>query len=207
MDEIGDYLSRLRKGLKGISDSEREDIAAEIRSHIEDGLQDPRTGASERQRLERIMSELGNPAEMAKGMNMVYRTRWYIRALMVLAAITLIASVFFPFAAGLISVVPFIFVVVCPYQVWWFGCPLIIIGIGMLTLSIFRLSRRRALIFKIAGSMLFAFAATMMLLSHLKILPLITFAFLPMLISGLIFIFGSIWTVRKGGYSKGNSFT
>jgi hypothetical protein len=137
----------------------------------------------------------------AKGMNRVYRIRWYIRALMILAAITLIASAFFPFAAALITLSPFIFVIVCPYQVWWFGCPLIIMGIGMLTLSIFRLSRRRALIFKIAGSTLFAFAATMMLLSHLKILPLITFAFLPMLISGIIFVFGSIWTVRKGKYS------
>lgn len=201
MDEIGDYLSRLRKGLKGISDSEREDITAEIRSHIEEGLRDPRTGASERQRLERIMSELGTPAEMAKGMNRIYRPRWYIRALMILAAITLIASAFFPFAAVFISVIPFIFVIVCPYQVWWFGCPLIIIGIGMLILSIFRLSHTRALIYKIAGSTLSAFAATLMLLSHLKILPLITFAFLPMLISGLIFIFGSIWTVRKGKYS------
>ena len=207
MDEIGDYLSRLRRGLKGISDSEREEITAEIRSHIEDGLQDPRTGASETQRLERIMSELGDPAKMAKGMNRVYRTRWYIRTLMILAAITLIASTFFPFAAVLVSVIPFIFVIVCPYQVWWFGCPLIIIGIGMLILSIFRLSRTRALIYKIAGSALSAFAATIMLLSHLKILPLITFSFLPMLISGPIFIFGSIWTVRKSGYSRNSSFT
>ena len=54
---------------------------------------------------------------------------------------------------------------------------------------------------KNTGSTLPAFAATIMLLPHLKILPLITFAFLPMLISGLVFIFGSMWTVRKGKYS------
>ena len=62
MDEIGDYLSRLRKELKGISDSEREDITAEIRSHIEDGLQDPRTGASERQRRPEHDGQLMVPA-------------------------------------------------------------------------------------------------------------------------------------------------
>jgi hypothetical protein len=203
MGEIGDYLSRLRDELKGVSDSEREDITAEIRSHIEDGLQDPRTGASERQRLERIMSELGNPAEMARGMNRVYRPRWYIRTLMIVAAAALIASAFFPFAIGFVPFIAPIIFIVCPYQVWWFGCPLIAIGVGMLILSIFRLSRRRALIYTITGSILSAFAATIMVLSYLKIVQLITLAFLPMLISGLIFIFGSMWTVRKGRYSLG----
>lgn len=201
MDEIRAYLSHLRKKLKGINHSKCEDITAEIRSHIEDGLQDPRIGASERQRLERVMSEIGHPEEMAKGMNKVYRTRWYIRLIMAVGAILLILSAFFPFAAAFISVFPFIFIIACPYQVWWFGYPLIITGVGMLLLSIFHLSRRRALICIIVGSLLSAVAAPVMLLSFLKILPLIGYAFIPMFVSGLIFIIGSIWTVRKYKHS------
>jgi len=73
MDEIKAYLSRLRKGLAKISQSEQEGVLEEVQSHIEDGLQDPRMGLSRGERRERLMSELGYPGEMANSMNDVHR--------------------------------------------------------------------------------------------------------------------------------------
>jgi uncharacterized membrane protein len=204
MDDIGAYLSRLRKRLKADSDSEREDITAEIRSHIEDGLQDPQMGSSETQRLEKIMSELGHPTKMANEMNKVHRDRRYMRPVMAGGAVLLIASAFLPFAA-IFAIIAFpaptlVGGIVFPFHFWWFGYPLITIGVGMLLLSIFRLSHRTALIHTTVGSLLSVIATTAVSLSFIKAWPLLPYAFLPMLIGGLILAIGGVQTIRRKRY-------
>ncbi len=84
MGNIDAYLSRLDKGLLRMDDSEREDVIEEIQSHIEDGAQDPEMGASEVERRQKIMSELGHPGRMASGINDVYqRYSWLDVVLMI----------------------------------------------------------------------------------------------------------------------------
>lgn len=82
MDDIRAYLSRLRKRLTRISRWKQEDIFAEIESHIEDGLQDPEMGVTEKERRERIMSELGRSNEMADGMNSIHRQHNWLDVLL-----------------------------------------------------------------------------------------------------------------------------
>lgn len=201
MDDINAYISSLRENLKGISHSECEDITAEIRRHIEDGLQDPRIGVSERQRLEKIMSELGHPTEMAKGMSKVHRRHRYMRPIMAGGAILIIISVFLPFAAAAFFVgSTIVCVIIYPFQIWWFGCPLMITGVGMLLLSVFHLSRRKASIHTIVGSLVFAVAAIAMPLS-IYADGFGPYPFLPMLVGGLILAIGGARTVRRERYS------
>ena len=203
MDDVNAYISSLRKKLEGISHSECEEITAEIRSHIEGGLQDPRMGQSEEQRLEKTMSELGNPAEMADRMNKVHRPPWYMRLMMAGGAILLIISAFLPFTA-LARVVPLPTSsgVFCPFHLWWFGYPLIVIGAGMLFLSVLHISpRKKAFVYTIVGSLFSVGAAIAISLSLFKVKWMLPYAFLPMLIGGLILMFGGIWAIRKDKYS------
>jgi len=201
MDDINAYISSLREKLKGIDHSECEDITAEIRSHIEDGLQDPRIGASERQRLEKIMSELGRPTEMAKGMNRVHGRRWYMRPIMAGGAILIIISVFLPFAAAaFFAGSTIVCVIIYPFHIWWFGYPLMITGAGMLLLSVFHQSRRKALIHTIVGALVSAVAAIAIPLS-IYADGFGPYAFVPMLVGGLILAIGGAWTVRRERYS------
>jgi len=203
MDDINAYISNLRKKLKGISHSECEDITAEIRNHIEDGLQDPRMGQSEGQRLEKTMSELGNPAEMADRMSKVHRSPWYMRLMMAGGAILLIISAFLPFGA-FVAMIPFPVIsgVFCPFHLWWFGYPLIIIGAGMLFLSVLHVSpRKKAFVYTIVGSLFSVGAAVAIPLSLFTVKWILPYAFLPMLIGGIILMFGGIWTIRKDRYS------
>jgi hypothetical protein len=202
----------LLERLKGVTHWERGDIVAEIRDHIEDGLRDPRMGRSERQRLERIMSELGHPEEMADKMSKVHRYPRYMRPIMAIGAILVIISAFLPFGAFFAVLVhPAFFAVggiAYPFHFWWFGCTLIIIGAGVLLLSIFRLSHRTALIHMVVGFLLSVIAAIAILLSFLRVLWLLPYAFAPMLVGGLILAIGGIRTVRRGqyrryGYDKG----
>lgn len=85
MDDFKSYLSRLRKGLSKVSPSEQDDIIEEIQSHIEDGLQDPKMGESQKDRVKNTMSKLGNTKEITYGMNEVHRRYNWLDVILIMA--------------------------------------------------------------------------------------------------------------------------
>ena len=85
MDDFKSYLSHLRKGLSKVNFSEQEDIIEEIKSHIEDSLQDPERGESHKDRVKNTMSELGHPREIANGMNEIHRRYNWLDVILIMA--------------------------------------------------------------------------------------------------------------------------
>ncbi len=73
MRKFDTYLAQLQKALSTFSPSEQDDIVAEIQGHIEEGLHDPQMGLSAAERVKKINSELGSPADLAKGL---YKAHW-----------------------------------------------------------------------------------------------------------------------------------
>ncbi len=71
-----DYLERLNGQLKWFSEEEKEEIMDELASHIESGEEDPRLG-DRQDREGKVMSEMGDPADLARSLRHLNRPgRW-----------------------------------------------------------------------------------------------------------------------------------
>jgi hypothetical protein len=68
-----EYIQALRKQLKGFSSNEQDALIEEIRSHIDDGEEDPRMGEDREERRRKIISELGSPKDLGSGLKAIYR--------------------------------------------------------------------------------------------------------------------------------------
>ena len=113
---------------------------------------------------------------------------------MACGSILIIAAAFVPFIVIFIpvGVIPFVNFA-CPYNVWWFGYPLLAVGAATLALPIFRPSIRSAL-FCIAFGFLVSIGAAIMLVICVwrRSDPFIPHAFLPMLAGGLCLLIGGV---------------
>jgi len=122
----------------------------------------------------------------------------YMQLVMVVGALLIFASVFLPLAFLFIPSPGIIMTVIRPFDVWWLGYSLMIVGGGMLLLSIFRLSRTRALICGTAGFLLSFLAAVTLCISAFDrgshVLPP---AFLAVVIGGLALGFGGMGVFRR----------
>ena len=149
------------------------------------------------------MASLGYTTSERMGFAM--KTARYIKLMMAGGSILLFISAFLPFAFFVIPVsVTFISGIVRPFDIWWFGYPLMIIGIGTLFLSIFNLSGKNILICTIFGVLLSAVAFVAIPLSffaHWQNVVIVPYAFLTMLIGGLILAVLGMRTVLKSRYS------
>jgi hypothetical protein len=67
-----DYLQRLEGQLKDFPAESRQDLLDEIASHLESGQQDPHLG-DEAAREKKILSEMGTPEQMGRGLRGLYR--------------------------------------------------------------------------------------------------------------------------------------
>ena len=67
-----EYLASLRGQLKGFSEVEQADILDEIAAHIESGAEDPALGANAEERQAHLMSEIGSPEQMGRGLRQVH---------------------------------------------------------------------------------------------------------------------------------------
>lgn len=93
MNDFNTYLTQLQNALKGFTPAERDEIMAEIRSHIEDGLDDPVMGLSKEERIKKVTDELGSPLELGNGLQeSKWSHRWinFLLALVPLLVIYLI---------------------------------------------------------------------------------------------------------------------
>jgi hypothetical protein len=91
MGDFNTYLNQLQKSLNSFNPAKRDDILAEIQSHIEDGLQDPGLGYSKEERVQKMKAELGSPLEMADGF---HRSSWSNRWLDFLLALVPLLVIF-----------------------------------------------------------------------------------------------------------------
>lgn len=87
------YLIQLQKDLNALSVAERADILAEIKSHIDDGLQDPQMGQTPREREAKLMAELGSPSDMGNGFSHThYSHTWLDVVLALVPAVVIFVS-------------------------------------------------------------------------------------------------------------------
>ena len=68
-----DFLRVLRTKLKGFSRQEQNALIEEIGSHLEDGAQDPGLDPDPQRRVEKLMAEMGSPAQLSRGLRDVHR--------------------------------------------------------------------------------------------------------------------------------------
>lgn len=87
MNSFDGYLELLQRCLHAFSHSERDDIMEEIHSHVEAGLEDAHLGVSKEERMAKVMSELGDPTQMANAMKKVYQRGSWMDVLLALATL------------------------------------------------------------------------------------------------------------------------
>ncbi len=93
MKTIHSYLIQLQKDLNALSAAERADILAEIKSHIDDGLQDPQMGQTPGEREAKLMAEMGSPSDMGNGFSHIHRSHtWLDVVLALIPAVVIFVS-------------------------------------------------------------------------------------------------------------------
>lgn len=88
---VDDYLNRLRAQLKGFLPEQQDEILAEVAAHIEEGERDDREPDLVARR-QRILDEMGSPADMGAGFRDVYRPNRWLEFLLIVIP----AYLFFP---------------------------------------------------------------------------------------------------------------
>ncbi len=68
MNDIEKYKQQLAHELRDLNESERDDILAEIQTHIEDGLADEQFQKATAVNFSRMLQELGSPATLAQNL-------------------------------------------------------------------------------------------------------------------------------------------
>jgi hypothetical protein len=123
----------------------------------------------------------------------------YGRWVIVFGAAVLFAAAFLPFAMIFIPSPGVIFGIIKPMDVWWFGYPIIITAVGMLILSILSPSRRKCSVFVMVGAVILSASIVIASVLHSGNGDIFTvpYAFLAMLISGLIFIVTGLVEFRR----------
>jgi MFS family permease len=98
-----EYLRQFEQELQHLPEAERDDWLDEIRSHLEEGQNDPELGSSPAEQQQRLQDEMGQPAELARQLKRVHRSlAWAEYLLIVLpdlllgTAIGILLLVFYP---------------------------------------------------------------------------------------------------------------
>jgi len=82
--QSNDFLCALRNKLKGFSQPERNALLEEIGSHLEAGAQDPGLDPDPERRKEKLMAEMGSPAQLDRGFRDVHRPGRLVDFLLIL---------------------------------------------------------------------------------------------------------------------------
>jgi hypothetical protein len=98
-----DYLQRLEGQLKDFPTEDRQDLLAEIASHLESGQQDPALG-DKPEREARVLSEMGTPEQMGRGLRGLYRPNRLIDLLWLLIPDLIASQVIYLVVANLYPV-------------------------------------------------------------------------------------------------------
>jgi hypothetical protein len=91
-----DFLTQLHRQLKPFSGAQTRDILDEIASHIESGQGDPQLGDTPQERQEKLMSEMGSPSDLGRGLHNVYRPHRLVDFLLVFIPVYLLFPLVVP---------------------------------------------------------------------------------------------------------------